>query len=102
MGRCQKAFSLLLYIQIHTNLIVPFDKKFPKGWRFVTTKPEHQLDLKILVSGTTVNDVMLTLTAPAITRYYNDIKEPIMETKKDMTCTYAVNARPYGVEYHTF
>merc|ERR1711920_575019 len=50
-------------------------------------------------NGCTVNDVLLSLTALAIRNYYLDIEDPIMKTKKDITATYAVNARPRGANY---
>jgi len=78
---------------------------FPQSWDYSLTSPTDFMDVNLFkdikdkIPGCTVNDVMLALTALSIRNYYKDIKEPIMNTKKDITATYAVNTRPLGVNY---
>ena len=102
-----KPFSeAVLPADSHTKLKMPSKSLFPQGWRFATTRPEDQMDLKKIKeiktrvgTGCTVNDVLLALTALAIKQYYLEINDPIMQTKKDITATYAVNTRPAGADY---
>ena len=105
-GLTKPLLESVLPADTQTKLKVPSPQIFPTGWRFATTRPEDQMDLKMIKeiktrvgTGCTVNDVLLALTALAIKQYYLDINDPVMETKKDITATYAVNTRPAGANY---
>lgn len=105
-GLTKPILESVLPADTETKLKVPSPAIFPTGWRFATTRPEDQMDLGMIKdiknrvgTGCTVNDVLLALTALAIKQYYLDVHDPIMETNKDITATYAVNTRPAGVNY---
>jgi len=80
-------------------------KHFPQAWDYSLTTPNDSMDLQLFkdiknkIPGCTVNDVLLALTALSIKSYYKEIGEPIMDSKSDITATYAVNIRPPGVDY---
>ncbi|CAK9015428.1 Diacylglycerol O-acyltransferase, partial [Durusdinium trenchii] len=79
--------------------------KFPKKWRFALTPQDQHMDaamfkeIKDRIPSATVNDVMLTVTALAIKRYYQAINDPLMAGTDNLTATYAVNARPAGANF---
>lgn len=105
-GLVKPLLESVLPADTQTKLKMPPSNLFPTGWRFATTKPGDEMDLKMIKeiktrvgTGCTVNDVLLALTALVIKEYYVDSNEPIMKTKKDISATYAVNARPAGVNY---
>jgi len=74
-------------------------------WHFATTPAGQGLDvakfkeIKDLVPGSTVNDVMLAVTALSVREYYKSIADPIMGTRSDIHGTMAVNDRPSGADY---
>jgi len=87
-----------------SRLKQPTDK-FANKWHFATTPAGEGLDLekfkeiKNAVPGSTVNDVMLAITALSIREYYKSIGDPIMSTTRDIHGSMAVNNRPAGADY---
>jgi len=70
----------------------------PEGYTFATCPIPLCLnkikEIKRMVPGTTVNDVMLSLSALSVAQFFKERDEPLYRKKKDIQTTFIVETRP--------